>query len=1213
MRKSGKRLGKKLLGTLLAVSLAAAAVFPMQGVAAEGNESGYEDSEGKILTEDTAAGVSEEGQQAAEGERKQETGKEEQLETEGKEEQPETEGKRKSGIIEEEPQPEEGKTERKILEEPQQPENEGQEAKEDTPGNRNINEMEPEGQETERTEEAEGKTFMLPQENGGEDVVPRTDKYDTERPVIESFEFQENGQALTTSDTLHFTMSAYDADDGIRSVVVDMSCDGQWESVTLKENSGTRNLYEGSLSCSGFKGISGRIYSIRVTDMKGNYTDWETWENGKYRYTFTLNNEVVKDDISVSNFQMQTNPSNEDGKLRINDTVTYTADIACEGVEIQSVYMYLYSSANGAGRSSSVKMDYNADAQKLTGTYTVTDKTYPSQWRLNYIRVYTKTGRYYSFYPQNIEPDTDVKFTVVQENFDTEKPVIEDISIDKNGQWVKAGETVTVKVKVKEENPSSAYMYITPQVAYVSVNTYVGLNYDGDTSEYVGTIKITEDTYPCEWALTSLTVRDQVGHSTYLSDFKSDYYDTYPWYYKVKSGNTYREDKKDVTFNFYGLVKQEDGSFKRGSLISSDTVEVGRRGTLKELGIFPEPIEGVNAEWKYKKGYWDEEVIIDEDTEWLFQETAYSITAAYDKGCANVSLTYMSKDSGRKTTCIPIFVDKEAAYKDVLDELKLPEDAQTEEFVKFQLGEYYDENTLVGYICDFSVEAKYNNCQVAWNTRYIDKDGKEATKVVNKSYLEGAGISDALADLGQPEPAKDMEFEAWVLASSDTSQTITQPMANMDVIAVYQGKTTVDAFSTYRGSDGTIATNRKLMFLDGENLTDAEIQGGATEAFKDVNHLKGLRLSEWKGDISLDQGRYKEVQFQALYYNCVVTLKFPDNTCQYIVVDKESSYTLPTEYDKYVDIIWDGYEKGAAITIDKDTEFMVKEWKDRPEEETGGVKLSDEEIVKITEEIKDAEDGETITIDMKKATIIPKEVQEAIQGKAVNIVLKMEGYSWTVNGTDVVATDLKDIDLEVKIDTNAIPSALITAVAEGQPATQISLTHDGEFGFRADLTLNLGSENAGSIGNLYYYDSSGKLIFINAAQIGTDGTTSLPFSHASDYVIVIENKSSDSDKDGNGGQDDKVDGNEGNQDIPIDDNEGNQDIPINDDKNNWNIPIDGSKERQDIQKDKDQKKEDKDNETASVKKNPNNITADSNTAKTDTTDSSKMKSPKTGE
>ena len=57
--------------------------------------------------------------------------------------------------------------------------------------------MEPEGQETQITEEAEGKTFMLPQENGEEDSMPRTDKYDIDRPVIQSFEFQENGQALT--------------------------------------------------------------------------------------------------------------------------------------------------------------------------------------------------------------------------------------------------------------------------------------------------------------------------------------------------------------------------------------------------------------------------------------------------------------------------------------------------------------------------------------------------------------------------------------------------------------------------------------------------------------------------------------------------------------------------------------------------------------------------------------------------------------------------------------------------------------------------------------------------------------------------------------------------------------------------------------------------------------------------------------------------------
>ena len=103
---------------------------------------------------------------------------------------------------------------------------------------------------------------------------------------------------------------------------------------------------------------------------------------------------------------------------------------------------------------------------------------------------------------------------------------------------------------------------------------------------------------------------------------------------------------------------------------------------------------------------------------------------------------------------------------------------------------------------------------------------------------------------------------------------------------------------------------------------------------------------------------------------------------------------------------------------------------------------------------------------MKKATVIPKEVQEAIQGKSVNIVLQMDGYSWTLNGMDVAATNLKDIDLEVKIDTNAIPSNIVASIAGDSPTTQLSLTHNGDFGFRANLSLNLGSEHSGISGNL---------------------------------------------------------------------------------------------------------------------------------------------------
>ncbi len=207
----------------------------------------------------------------------------------------------------------------------------------------------------------------------------------------------------------------------------------------------------------------------------------------------------------------------------------------------------------------------------------------------------------------------------------------------------------------------------------------------------------------------------------------------------------------------------------------------------------------------------------------------------------------------------------------------------------------------------------------------------------------------------------------------------------------------------------------------------------------------------------------------------------------------------------------------------------------------------------------------------------------------------MDGYSWTLNGMDVAATNLKDIDLEVKVDTNAIPSNIVASIAGDSPTTQLSLTHNGDFGFRAELSLNLGSEHSGSTGNLYYYDSDGKLIFINAGQIGADGITSLPFSHASDYVIVIEKKSSGTDNNNEDGE-------------QPDDGVGEDDNSQKDDSAN------GKDDKDNIIKDK----EDKDggsrtDEFATIEKKPTNPTTDSNAPTTDNTNTAPLKSPKTGE
>ena len=59
--------------------------------------------------------------------------------------------------------------------------------------------------------------------------------------------------------------------------------------------------------------------------------------------------------------------------------------------------------------------------------------------------------------------------------------------------------------------------------------------------------------------------------------------------------------------------------------------------------------------------------------------------------------------------------------------------------------------------------------------------------------------------------------------------------------------------------------------------------------------------------------------------------------------------------------------------------------------------------------------------------------------------------------------------------------------------------------------MNLGAEHSGSTGKLYYYDSSGKMIYMDAGEIGEDGNISLSFSHASEYVVVFEKAPLDQD------------------------------------------------------------------------------------------------------
>ena len=240
-------------------------------------------------------------------------------------------------------------------------------------------------------------------------------------------------------------------------------------------------------------------------------------------------------------------------------------------------------------------------------------------------------------------------------------------------------------------------------------------------------------------------------------------------------------------------------------------------------------------------------------------------------------------------------------------------------------------------------------------------------------------------------------------------------------------------------------------------------------------------------------------------------------------MDGGTEYSLPSTINGYNrdDISWSIYPESLdGITveteygsndfigvIDPETDVPSVDPSEPSEPEIPAVRPDEGTVKNTINEIVNAEAGETITVEMGNANVLTREVLEAAKGKDVTLVLKMNGYTWTINGKDIVATELKDINMGVVIDSGAIPSGVVNELAGNNPTRQLTLAHEGDFGFRANLTINVGAEHAGKVGNLFYYNSDHRMIFMSDPTVGADGSVTFPFSHASNYVIVLSDAS----------------------------------------------------------------------------------------------------------
>ncbi|MCI8527829.1 MAG: LPXTG cell wall anchor domain-containing protein [Lachnospiraceae bacterium] len=159
----------------------------------------------------------------------------------------------------------------------------------------------------------------------------------------------------------------------------------------------------------------------------------------------------------------------------------------------------------------------------------------------------------------------------------------------------------------------------------------------------------------------------------------------------------------------------------------------------------------------------------------------------------------------------------------------------------------------------------------------------------------------------------------------------------------------------------------------------------------------------------------------------------------------------------------------------------------------------------IRAEEEKAEERSIINVDMNGAAVVPGDIFDCVKGRDITITFDMgNNIIWNVNGKSIVSDRVGDIDFSVKVGTNSIPVDIIDSVSGEHYSILLSLAHDGEFGFTAILSTNLGKENTGRTASLYYYNrNTGELELLSSDKVAEDGKVSFVFTHASDYVIVI--------------------------------------------------------------------------------------------------------------
>lgn len=966
---------------------------------------------------------------------------------------------------------------------------------------------EEEGTVTPQTEETNTQEQVKEKENNAE--LSNIKSIDVTKPVIEDINF-EAGKTFEVGEEVPISIKAYDAESGIDFVKINIyytqSDDDNYyngSEITLVYNEVTK-LYEGKIPVinGGYdKALINRIYAV---DKNHNLT--EIYESEKYYFLISGGENNNLKHSKVESLEFKENRQTLTDKDQVHISITVPEE---DSKYFSSINLEFYNKEKE--RYSSLSCHKVGDSN-VYESYDSLLYFYGGHWVLNEIYAHDEERIDISY------DKMDTIFFDYKGDKDEENPKIESIVMDKQGEFVKPGDDIQIHIKVSDNvalrTQEDTFLLFQAEASIYPSQHRVDLKYDENKDEFIGHWLIDSKTYPCEWYIDYLGIWDTSGNSVALYDFIGDYN---PYYIKVNNDNNYVTPTYSLNISFYAL--DENGDYFRVSRQELNDIE--RHTKFKDMDIKMPDGSTSFENLKFVKWVDDDNNPYNGEKEML-GDFYINFFAVYDKNVINFSTTYVNKDEDISWQSETITVPTDMTYQELFDKYEPNVDdlytgKQFDKWVYSGFDPNIDLNEEIPFQpWNYSIQAyaKFKDLNVIQGSyTYINVDG-ETTWQTNTEFVKETLLrSEAFDSLSKYEvnSYEGLRFAKWVPTGESADNTMDRAVFNYESFEY----------------DADYENHLVRFVLYDRNKPYSSIgPGGGTTGFEiGVDYItvaddgEEIKVPEFNmKDIEWYEGPESDVIMVTsnLYYYGIgtgieeETPDVPDEPDTPVTPDQPDEPDTPEEPEKpdTPDKPVTPVEPEKPITPDKPSE------PDKEITDTGTsgsttdkvIVLPKEETNKIVEEIAKADKEEKIEVFMGNATVVPTEVLEAAKGKDVVVELNMGGYTWEINGKDILASNLKDINLEVKMDSHAVPSNIVKELAGDNPVKQLSLTHNGNFGFKANLKINVGNEYKGKYGNLYYYDSDGKMVYMNAGKIDENGNVVVSFSHASDYVIVINDK-----------------------------------------------------------------------------------------------------------